>query len=293
MQRLAFWVAYPFLWFISVLPFSVFYALSDAVRFLVFRVIGYRKKVITRNLQLAFPDKTPAERKRIQRKFETHFCDLFLEMIKTLSISDAELKKRFVIKNPEELQRLESLDKSFIVMCAHYASYEWIVALNFYGLSFEAYGIYKTLKNEHFDNLIKKIRSRFKATMLSNKTVAKQMAKNKFSKRLSSYGMIADQSPKLNDARYWRDFMGHEVPVFVGSEVIAKRLNLSLTYLHIEKVKRGHYEATFVPLADNPKDFPDFEITDRYFELLEKQIRNKPEFYLWSHKRWKHIGKPH
>lgn len=291
MQRLIYVLVYPFLWIISVLPFPVFYLFSDLVSFFLFRVINYRKKTVTKNITLAFPEKSSEEIKKIRREFYRHFCDIFLEMVKTLTISDKELKKRFIYKNPEELHRLESLQKSYIIMIGHYASYEWVIALHFFGLTYQGYGIYKPIKNKYFDRLIKKIRGRFSTTMLSAKIVPKKIAQNKKKGVLASYGMIADQSPKLSNARYWRNFMGVKVPVFVGSEIIAKRLDLAVTYLHIEKVKRGHYEATFIPLADKPQNFADFEITDRYFELLEEQIKTQPAYYLWTHKRWKHAGK--
>lgn len=291
MQRLIYLLAYPFLWIISILPFPLFYFFSNVVSFLLFRVIGYRRKVIQQNLTLAFPEKSSEEIRKIRRKFHRHFCDIFLEMVKTLTISDKELQKRFIYKNPEELHRLESLDKSYMIMIGHYASYEWVIALHFFGLTYKGYGVYKPIKNKYFNQLIKKIRGRFSTTMLSAKMVPKEVVHNKKNNVLSSYGMIADQSPKLSQARYWRKFMGIRVPVFVGSEVLASRYDLAMTYLHIEKVKRGHYEATFIPLTDNPRQLPDYQITDRYFELLEEQIRKQPAYYLWTHKRWKHAGK--
>lgn len=288
MQRFIYIITYPLLWFISKLPFKGIYLVATAVSFIVFNLIGYRRKVITSNLTHAFPNKSKQEIKEIKTKFHLHFCDLFLEMIKSLTITDEELKKRFVITNPEELTRLQTLNKSHVVMMGHYASYEWVTALHYYGLSYKGYGIYKRIKNPYFDKLIRKIRSRQNTTMLDTKTVHKQMFKDKQDNVLASYGMIADQAPKGANTKYWRNFLGRKVPVFVGSEVIAKRLDYAITYLQIEKVKRGYYQATFIPITDNPKDFEDYKITDKYFELLEKQIIKQPEYYLWSHKRWKH-----
>ncbi|MBB4117821.1 KDO2-lipid IV(A) lauroyltransferase [Mesonia hippocampi] len=288
MQRFIYIISYPLLWFISKLPFKGIYLVATAVSFIVFNLIGYRRKVITSNLTHAFPNKSKQEIKEIKTKFHLHFCDLFLEMIKSLTITDDELKKRFVITNPEELTRLQTLNKSHVVMMGHYASYEWVTALHYYGLHYKGYGIYKRIKNPYFDKLIRKIRSRQNTTMLDTKTVHKQMFKDKQDKVLASYGMIADQAPKGGNTKYWRNFLGREVPVFIGSEVIAKRLDYAITYLQIEKVKRGYYQATFIPITDNPKDFEDYKITDKYFELLEKQIIKQPEYYLWSHKRWKH-----
>ncbi len=288
MQRLGFLLLYPVIWLISILPFRLLYALSDVIYVIVYHVLGYRKTIVLEHLQMAFPQKSEKELLQIRKKFYKHFCDIFLEMIKTLSISNKALKKRFVIKNPQEIKRLESLNKSYIIMLGHYASYEWIVALPFYGMTYKTYGAYKKIKNKYFDRLIKKIRGRYNATLLNAKTVAKTMVQNNFKNELGSYGMIADQAPKAGKSKYQRYFMGKKVPVFVGSESLAKRLNFAVTYLHIEKVKRGYYEASFIPLADNPKEYPDYAITDKFFEYLEKQINKKPEFYLWTHKRWKH-----
>ncbi len=279
------------MWLISKLPHRLFYAFSDAVFVLVYHVVGYRKRVVMANLKLAFPDASTTELKGIRRKFYHHFCDIFLEMAKSISISEAELKARFVLKNPEEMQRLERLGKSYVIMLGHYNSYEWVTSLKQQGMQFKAYGIYKKLANRYFDDMICNARGKFDTHMLSKDDVVKEMVRNKVGKVLSSYGMIADQSPRLGGAKYWRPFLGPVVPVFIGSETMAKKLDMAVTYLKIEKVKRGYYEAEFVTITDDPKPFKDYEITDRYIEMLSDQIRQKPENYLWTHKRWKHAGK--
>lgn len=173
-------------------------------------------------------------------------------------------------------------------MCAHYASYEWILSAAFYNFKYKTYGIYKKIKNPYFDKLVKEIRSRYDSTIITTLETPKTMMRNKAKGVLASYGMIADQAPKGGKTDYWREFMGINTPVFVGSEVLAKRLDLSVSYLHIEKVKRGHYEATFKTITTEPSSVENYKITDAYFNFLEDQIREKPEYYLWTHKRWKH-----
>lgn len=290
MQNLTFWIVYPLLWSISKLPYKLFYGLSDFAFFLVYYLVGYRKKVVYKNLKLAFPDKPEAEIRQIRKKFYHHFCDLFLEMAKTLSISEAELKKRFVVKNPEEMKRLESLGKSYIILLGHYNSYEWVTALTLQGMNHKAYGIYKRLRNKAFDKMIHDSRAKFGTHMLDKNDVLRQMIRDRQKGTKAAYGMIADQAPKHGKTKYWRPFFGHRVPVFIGSEVAAKKLDFAVTYLKIEKVKRGYYEAEFIPLADEPRTVPDYQITDAYMELLETQIRHNPVNYLWTHKRWKHRG---
>lgn len=290
MQRFVFLIVYPFLWGISKLPFKLFYGLSDFAFVLIYYVVGYRKKVVDHNLKLAFPDKSEAERKKIRKEFYHHFCDLFLEMAKSLSISEKELKERFVLKNPEELQRMEALHKSYILMMGHYNSYEWSTALGLQGMAYRPYGIYKRIKNPFFDKMIRSGRGKFGVYMLDKNDVIRQMIRDKQKGILASYGMIGDQAPKGGKSKYWRPFFGHTVPVFVGSEVAAKKLDITVAYLKIEKVKRGYYEAKIIVLTENPQTVADYKITDRYIDLLESQIKNQPENYLWTHKRFKHMN---
>ncbi len=242
MQGLVFWVVYPILWLISILPFRIFYIVSDAVFVLVYYIIGYRRKTVTDNLKLVFPEKSDSEIKRIRKKFYHHMCDMFLEMIKSISISEKELKRRFVFTNLEYLRKLEAQDKSLIVMCGHFASYEWMNALQLYGLKFKSFGIYKKIKNRHFDKLVQDIRGRFDGVLISTYKASEKIRYNQEQGILGNYAMIADQSPKLSRAKHWIDFMGIRVPVFEGSDRLARKLDMNVLYLHVEKTARGHYQ---------------------------------------------------
>ena len=175
MQFLAYIVIYPFLWLISILPFRLLYIFSDFIYLLVYYVIGYRRKVVKENLCLVFPKKTDKEIKAISKKFYSHMCDMFLEMIKTLTISRKQLNKRFIIKNPEKLQQLESLNKSIVVMYGHYASYEWSFVVENH-ISLKGIGIYKKIANRYFDNLVKKIRSRYNTELIDTKKAVSRIA---------------------------------------------------------------------------------------------------------------------
>ncbi|TRO65134.1 lysophospholipid acyltransferase family protein [Christiangramia sabulilitoris] len=292
MHGLVFWLVYPILWVVSILPFRLFYMFSDAIFFLVYYVIGYRRKTVRENLKLVFPDKPEMEINRIEKKFYSHMCDMFLEMIKSISISEKEIAKRFTFTNLDYLRKLESLDKSLIVMCGHYASYEWINALQLYGLKYKTYGIYKKIKNEHFDSLVKKIRGRFGGTLITTQKTTEVIRYNQEHGILGNYGMIADQSPKLSRAKHWIDFMGIKVPVFDGSDRLARKMDMAVVYLHVEKVGRGYYEATLKPITEDAPGEPPHAITKKFVEYLEKQIYKKPEYYLWTHKRWKHRNEP-
>lgn len=292
MQRLVFWLVYPFLWLVSILPFSLFYLFSDVVFFFVYYVAGYRRKTVKENLELVFPEKSSEEKKKIEKRFYSHMVDMFLEMIKSISISDIELKRRFTFTNLEEVKKIRSMNKSIIIACGHYASYEWLNALQLHGLDYRGFGIYKKIKNPFFDKMIKDIRGRFQGELISTLTATKQIIKNENNGILGVYAMIADQSPKINRTKAWTEFMGSTVPVFMGTEKLSKELDMAVVYLHVEKKKRGFYEATFKTISYNPAEEENFKITRDYFNYLEQQIYSEPEYYLWTHKRWKHKNTP-
>lgn len=287
MQLLVYILVFPFLWMISILPFRVFYWFSDLIYLIVYRVVGYRKQTVRDNIALALPHLTTTERLAIEKKFFRHMCDMFLEMIKTLSISHKEMDKRFKITNIELVKEFENKGKSTILMTSHYASWEWLMTLNnqtkFYGV-----GVYKKIANKYFDQLVRDIRSRFNAELVETTKAIPLMKENEKTGKLFMYGLVSDQSPKLDRAFHWHKFMGIEVPVHTGAEMLAKRYDFNVLFVDVKKVKRGYYEATFVNISEDPTSIPNFEMTERYLKLVEKQILDAPEYYLWTHKRWKH-----
>nr|WP_315141124.1 lysophospholipid acyltransferase family protein [uncultured Flavobacterium sp.] len=287
MQFLVFIIAFPFLWIISILPFRLFYWFSDFVYLILYYIIGYRKKTVRENLALAFPNLSAKKRLVIEKKSYHHLCDMFLEMIKTMTISPEEMNKRFVITNLEVVKEYEKKGKSTILLASHYASWEWLLSLNEKTL-FRGIGVYKKIANKYFDKLIRDIRSKYKAELVETKRAIPLIAENQEKGILSMYGLASDQSPKLNRAFHWDKFMGVEVPVHTGAEMLAKRYDLNVLFVKVKKVKRGFYEATFLPITDNPKSIPDFEITNVFLREVEKQILEAPEYYFWTHKRWKH-----
>ena len=287
MQFLLYILAYPLLWLISILPFRLLYVLSDIIYGIVYYLIGYRKKTVRENLALAFPDLSEKERKVIEKKSFRHMCDMFLEMIKTMTISEAEMNRRFQFTNLEVYLELEKKQKSVALMCAHYASYEWVISMNS-KINYEGFAIYKRINNKYFDKLVRDIRSKFKATLITTKETIPTIRENTKKHKLGIYGFASDQSPKLSSVFHWNNFMGIEVPVHTGAEMLAKKYDMNVVFLKVKKVKRGFYEASFESIFENVKEFPNYGITDEFLKLVEKQIKEAPEFYLWTHKRWKH-----
>ena len=289
MQFLVYILVYPLLWIISILPFRLLYFLSDGFYALLYYIIGYRKKVVTNNLKLAFPEKTNQEISLIRKRFYHHLCDMMFEAIKSITISEAEMQKRYVFTNVEEIHKLEKENRSIVLFMGHYASWEWIFILQTH-VNHKGYAVYKRLSNKYFDALVKRIRAKYNSHLITTKETFSILIKAKENNELTFNGFVFDQSPKLNKAVYWQEFMGIEVPVHVGAEILAKRLDMVTLFLKVKKVKRGHYEATFLDINRNTKDYADFELTDLALKRVEEQINEAPEYYFWTHKRWKHRG---
>lgn len=289
MQLLVFILVYPILWFISILPYTLFYWLSDFVFFLVYTLFGYRKKVVYSNLKLVFPDKSEQELLQIQRKFYSHLIDTFMEMIKTMALSKAQVQQRYTIKNIEILKELGKT-KSVLIVCSHYANWEWNVSINNY-VDFKGYAVYQKVANKYFDHWIRKVRARWNTTLITQEETVKTVVRNVRDDVRSAYGMVSDQSPQAHRAPYWTDFMGIKVPVFSGAETMARKMDLGVLFLKVAKVKRGYYEAEFIPITAAGKSTAAHEITDKFLRLTEQQILERPEHYLWTHRRWKHRDK--
>jgi len=287
MQLLIYIITYPLIWCISILPMRLLYGISDMVYILLYHIIGYRKKVVFENLYLVFPEKSKKEINSIARKFYHHLCDMILEAIKSLTISEKILKKRYTFTNIEEIHRLEQQNKSIILMLGHYASWEWLFIMQRH-VNHKGYAVYKKINNKYFDKLIKKIRAKYDTSLITTKQTVFKLGAAKIRGELTINGFASDQSAKHWKAKHFLKFMNIKVPVLTGAEMLAKKLDMAVVFLDIKKIKRGYYETTFKMIAENPKDYKNYAITDVFFQFLENQIRQEPAYYLWTHKRWKY-----
>ena len=290
MQRILFYIVYAFLWVISILPFPIFYFISDCIYVLVYRIIGYRKKTVRDNIKLTLPHLTDKEVLQVEKKFYHHMCDMFMEMIKSMNISEEEMKKRFVFTNLEVYKNFEAKNKSIIVMYAHYASWEWMLSIGYHTVS-QGYGIYTPIMNKYLNELIIEIRKKHRGELLSRYGAIQKIKNLHEGGTVAVYGFVSDQSPRPKPKSYWRSFLGVKVPVFLGAEMIAREFDFGVVYAKINRVKRGYYEASFELISDQPKKTEKNRITDTFTEWLEQDIYCDPTQYLWTHKRFKHMDK--
>jgi KDO2-lipid IV(A) lauroyltransferase len=264
------------------------YWVSDFLFLILYYVLGYRKRTVMGNLKIAFPEKTEEELNRIMKEFYHHFLDIFMEMIKTFTISNEEILKRFKLTNQEALDAFMARNNNVMLMSSHYANFEWLFSLNL-RVQHKGFAAYKKVKNKYMNNFIVRSRGRFNSTLVPTKEMIQTMEENDSKNINCIYGMLCDQSPKLVKTYHWSNFFGVKVPVISGTEMLAKKYNYAVIYIETTKVKRGFYEAKMEILSENPREVPDFEITDLFMKKLEAKIRKEPAYYFWTHKRFKYM----
>ncbi|MET0573083.1 MAG: lysophospholipid acyltransferase family protein [Pedobacter agri] len=275
-----------FLGVLSLLPLSILYVLADGVYVLIYYVFGYRKKVVRENLLRALPEKSLPEIEAIEKKFFKYLTSLIFEILKMNHISKREIEKRYVFRNKDFLQAYLDRGESVLVCSAHYGNWEWGtmgIGLNFQG---DHYPIYKPLTNPVFDDWFKKIRSRFGNKMIAMRQTMRALAASKGKPSIFSFGN--DQAPSKDESHYWTTFLHQQASIQLGIEKIAKKTNRPIFYFKVKVLKRGYYEVDCVPLCLNPAETQEFEITEMHTRFLEEIIRQEPEYWLWSHRRWKY-----
>jgi len=280
-----------FLYYVVILPLShlpywCLYRLSDVLFVLFFHLSGYRKKVVMSNLKRSFPDKSPREIHEISRKFYRHFCDLIVESIKNFSISLEECQKRMKTTNPELVAKYARQGKHVIVAAGHNNNWELWGIVSAMHFEHELIAIYKPLSNAFFDKKMRQTRQKYGMRMepmsAANGILAEPGAKPK------ALVLAIDQSPGNPQKAYWTRFLNQETGVLFGTELYAARYEIPVVYGHLKKVKRGYYEVTYEVFTEDGSKHPYGEITRGMTAVLEKDIIAEPEFWLWSHKRWKH-----
>lgn len=290
-------IGYFLLWatcyLLSLFPMCFLYLLSDGLYYVVYYLVGYRKKVVRKNLAHSFPEKTQQERLVIEKQFYAFLCDYVVETIKLLSISDATLKKRMHFEGVSEM--VETLNKSgkqfAFIYLGHYGNWEWVSSLTARihesDVSVVGGQIYHPLYNKVFDRFFLKLRSRSGGRNIPMKETLRYIVNWKHSGEKVIIGFISDQTPKMNSIHHWTNFLHQDTPVFTGTERIGKQVDALIFYADVERVSRGYYRCVITRMVEDVKQYPDFGVTDIYMELMEKTICRNPAYWLWSHNRWK------
>ncbi|CAN5512522.1 lysophospholipid acyltransferase family protein [soil metagenome] len=271
---------------VSLLPFPVLYLLSDFLFLIFYSVVGYRKKVVFSNLKNSFPEKSEKELQEIMRKFYHHFCDIVVETLKSFTISQEQIRKRMVLENPEILEPYYKKQQSVILAGGHYNNWEWIATGAGHQMKHQAIAVYKTLTNRFFDEKMRTTRSKFGLLMISTRKVAETLLQWKDQPTATIFAF--DQSPSKSAKNFWMKFLNQDTAMLFGTEKYAKEYNYPVFFGYIDKHKRGYYSFRLVLVTDTPLQTAYGDITEKINHLLEDEIKVAPEYWLWTHRRWKH-----
>lgn len=287
MQAIGFYLILPLLYFISILPFPVLYLVSDFVFVFVYYIFGYRKKVVLQNLRNSFPEKSEKEISELCQRFFRYFCDMSLEVLKTLTISKETMLKhcRFDENSLALLKKYQEEKKSIILVLGHLGNWEWGGNSFSIACKHQLYVIYHPLQHKYFNKMIIGMRTRFGTRLIEMKNTFREMLSNK--NIISATAFITDQTPHPESAQ-WTSFLNQDTPVFRGTEIIARKLNYPVVFISLKRIMRGRYEIFADLLCENPASTHEGELTVLHTKKLEEEIRKQPEIWLWSHKRWKH-----
>lgn len=290
MFRLKYYIIIGLLHMLALLPFRMLYVLSDFICLILYRIVRYRRKVVRRNLGNSFPEKTPAELRQIERRFYSYLCDCIVETVKLLHISDSELTRRAEIRNADIVNEIASKGHPMVLFMGHYGNWEWVqTASMVLRKPLVMGGIYHPAKNKVMDRVMQRIRSRFDTLCIPMKSTYRTLMKLKDEGTPFLIGFISDQRPAgtIHDS-HWTDFMHQSTPYLTGGETIGNRIGAKFLYMDVERVRRGYYTMTFRTMEIPQGDTSEYPYTLQFLKLLEQSIRRAPEYWLWSHNRWKH-----
>lgn len=281
------YLCYPIILIVAFAPFRLLYTLSDFVTFVLFHIVGYRKRTILKNLSIAFPEHSEQQKLEIGKESIRNFVDSILELIKSSTMSDARLMKRVTATNLEVFDRIKSSNQPAVFLSAHFGNFDLSLKAASFHTGIKTVGVYKPFKNIAVERLLKYLRKGNQAELVPMRKVGWYVVESLKEKKPYILGMVVDQSPKLKTSHFFTTFFDHPTSVFNGYESLARRLGLSVYFVQTKKIKRGHYSSAIIPITINAKSTSRWDVVDRYYELLEEQIKLQPHYYLWTHKRWK------
>ncbi|MCE5348076.1 MAG: lysophospholipid acyltransferase family protein [Bacteroidales bacterium] len=287
MEAVLYYLVYGLTWILSLLPLRIMYIVSDFIYLLLYYFPSYRRKITAENLKNSFPEKNEKELKCIEKKFYHHLADLFIEDFKLIHMSSAQLEKRCVFTNTEIIHKLFDENRDVAAIMGHYGNWEWLVTLPMHS-KYKFISIYKPIQNKLFDRFMNNVRTRYGMHTTPMSHIIKQIINDRNNNIRTFSSFISDQSPVKEDIKYRMPFLNQDTPVYLGAEKIALKYDMAVVFINVQKVKRGYYTATIELLFDHTKGLPEHLITETHVKRLEEIIREKPEYWLWSHRRWKH-----
>lgn len=290
MKEFLYNIIYGIFYLVSKLPYRALYVISDIANLVLYHIVRYRRDIVRRNITSAFPEKSLEECISIERGFYKWFCDYFLETVKLMSVSRQELLSRIEFRGIDKIEECFDRGQTCAGILGHYGNWELLSAT---GLVIKKHPeaviglIYHPLRSQLFDRLFINMRQSMGGVCVPKKDILRYLVSFRSQNLMNLFGYIADQAPRYRNIHLWLPFLNHDTPVFTGAERIMRKMNNAVFYIDVERPERGKYIYTFKLMTDKPGEMPEFEITKKFFVMLEQTIRREPRFYLWSHNRWK------
>lgn len=290
MKEFLYNIVYGIFYLASKLPYRALYVISDIANLVLYHIVRYRRDIVRRNITSAFPEKSLEECISIERGFYKWFCDYFVETVKLMSVSRQELLSRIEFRGIDKIEECFDRGQTCAGILGHYGNWELLSAT---GLVIKKHPeaviglIYHPLRSQLFDRLFINMRQSMGGVCVPKKDILRYLVSFRSQNLMNLFGYIADQAPRYRNIHLWLPFLNHDTPVFTGAERIMRKMNNAVFYIDVERPERGKYIYTFKLMTDKPGEMPEFEITKKFFVMLEQTIRREPRFYLWSHNRWK------
>ena len=290
MKEFLYNIIYGIFYLVSKLPYRALYVISDIANLVLYHIVRYRRDIVRRNITSAFPEKSLEECISIERGFYKWFCDYFVETVKLMSVSRQELLSRIEFRGIDKIEECFDRGQTCAGILGHYGNWELLSAT---GLVIKKHPeaviglIYHPLRSQFFDRLFINMRQSMGGVCVPKKDILRYLVSFRSQNLMNLFGYIADQAPRYRNIHLWLPFLNHDTPVFTGAERIMRKMNNAVFYIDVERPERGKYIYTFKLMTDKPGEMPEFEITKKFFVMLEQTIRREPRFYLWSHNRWK------
>lgn len=287
MGAVIYYIFYGLNWVLTLLPLRILYVVSDVLFLFLYYLPSYRRKVVSANLRNSFPEKSMEELRSIEKKFYRHLADLFVETLKLTHMGKHQLMKRFTVSNIEITEKLLNEKRDIIAVLGHYNNWEWLAALPFY-TDYKPVSIYKPLRNKYFNKFLNDLRSKHGMVLTPMSMIIREIVNDRRNGINTISAFISDQTPVKKEIKFWTSFLNQDTPVYFGTEKVAEKYDMAVVYFNIQKIKRGYYNLNIELLFEHTTGLPENLITETHVRRLEEIIRKNPEYWIWSHRRWKH-----
>lgn len=258
------------------------------VSFVLRRVVRYRYNVIMRQLRESFPQRSESELQDICNKYYDHLAEMIVGTLSLAAMNDKKRAKSTEFNLTSGFDRVIE-GRNVVVLTSHYGFWEIALNLYLYTPNHHLVVAYRPLTSRIMDKLYARLRSYDRVDVVASRQFMRHYVANRhgIDGRHLVVGLISDQNCPITKGCCWHRFLNHDSLFFDGGEQLALKFGLPVFYLELERLGAGRYRHNYTQIFDGSEEVKPHEITERYVRCLERTIEKQPEFWMWSHKRWK------